>query len=628
MNPRTTLIMLGIACVLGAVALVVMLRNPGARPLSGDPNAGSGLRGGELIGRALAEVSLGRPLDPAEVAQITLIRSIPARAGAKETDSERLVFERTSARPQPTWRMTEPSTAAGNRFAIEGFLARAAGLAIVEVISEDELVGDLSPSDLRLDEPAVRARLTLETGEELHLDLGRRSVAGRAFTRLGGAGPVYVVDDALHRRLEESDPVAWRDPALFGPEAQEASRVRIRVLSTANEATAPARPTAGPGAPIPADATTAGSEDEASSSVAIARILGAWRLLEPVRTHVDPVARAKWLNALSIAQAQGFLSDRRRESLDVYGLDPASEPTELTLEFDRPQADGSVARSAVSLRIGRPLDLSGQLRYAMRSDIANASIMTVNADTLASILPPGVSLIGRSVLPVQSPEVRWIEFSPTASTAVAPEGSDDLPSNAGLTSWRIRRGVNGWERVATEAAANPLDAGGDDPLAADVMTTPVPDAVVSALLSLLTQPLPGATYLTDSTALAAGTPRNPGAGTEAPSSMASRLVEHLGVLRVEHLGTLRAGAFTEIELPAGIEVFAATAPLAQPAGGDPEAPAAAEATATFPVLVSDGGVVRFDPHRPLPSLTLTPVASASEGSAGDAQAGADDGDVK
>src|SRR5262245_20278075 len=200
------------------------------------------------------------PVD--DITRITL-----ARAGEPP-----MIFERTG----PNWMQMQPLEYPMDPFSMRQFATLA---------HEVEMAGSLSPADLRggqtlesisLQPPA--AEITFEwPGGSTTLQLGRRSVAGRAYLRVRGDEAIYIVNTKLHERALDMDPHEWRHRNIFHNVGVESSRIEW---------------------------------ENGPSKLVLARDRKLWKMLEPAQTRVDPVGRDAYMQMLSAAKLGSFVLDQ------------------------------------------------------------------------------------------------------------------------------------------------------------------------------------------------------------------------------------------------------------------------------------------------------------------------------
>jgi len=196
------------------------------------------------------------------------------------------------------WQQTEPVVHAVDGWSMRqlvGKLLKAEAVRSVRLSeskqqSEQELVqAGLSPAAARIE---LREGAASDgPGRVVAVELGRRSLAGRAFARV--VAPVaregyQVVDAELHEYALGRDPKEFRRRDLF-PDLGEVDRVSYR---------------------------TEGGE------LVLERAGRDYAVRAPVRTRADRVQVEEFLDALRRSKSAGFVADRPAE-LSVYGLAPA-----------------------------------------------------------------------------------------------------------------------------------------------------------------------------------------------------------------------------------------------------------------------------------------------------------------
>jgi hypothetical protein len=293
------------AFILAIVAVATAL-------LTGGEHRGVGQQAGRGESRPLVSPD-ELPVD--EVTRITLIRH----------DDQRLVFERAA---EGRWIQVEPFEHPLDRFAVRRLITAATEVQVVDVLEVDAHIAgkrtDESPwalADLALDPP--EARITYDwAGDSLTIELGRRTVAGRAYLRRSGERYVSVVNQALHRQAVELDPREWRDRTIFTSVGIESDRI-IRTVGRAR--------------------------------LVIERDRRQWRITEPIQTRVDPFRREQMIQSLASARAGGFIVDQPAD-LSRFGLDPPVAMIEVVTQAHK---------SHERLRIGSTAGAGTQDRFGI-----------------------------------------------------------------------------------------------------------------------------------------------------------------------------------------------------------------------------------------------------------------------
>ena len=243
------------------------------------------------------------------------------------------------------WQQIEPFPVGLDAYSVRQIGTAAQGLTRVDVIELDD---PETAARLGLDPPAATVTWRWADGEE-SIDLGNRTLAGRAWVRFGDEPDrAALVDAGLHEKVLESDFRFLRD----------------RVLA----------PRAG--------AETVGVVIEAGQErMELTRTDAGWELVEPVRTRGDDAAIADWLARVARTRASGYLHDQP-DRIDRFGL---AEPIgRLTL----------TARSGSTPRVillGDPIGVGSADRYAIVE--GSPTIMRLDEPTQQVLVPTAASLV-------------------------------------------------------------------------------------------------------------------------------------------------------------------------------------------------------------------------------------------
>jgi len=234
--------------------------------------------------------------------------------------------------------------------------------------------------------PVARIELLEEAASgaprrELTVELGRRSLAGRAFARVllpGELGRYHVVDAELHEFALARDPKEFRRRDLF-IDLGEVDRL---------------------------------SYAASGGELVLERSGRDYRIASPVRARAERVQVEEYLDAIRRAKSAGFVADRPMD-LSVYGLDPAV----ATLRVD----SGGVQRA---LLIGDAVSIGAQDRFGLVD--GTTTVIRIPAAVLAPMLPRVERLVDAVASGVRSRDVGGIEIA------------------AGPSRLSLRRETDGW----------------------------------------------------------------------------------------------------------------------------------------------------------------------------------------
>ena len=284
-------------------------------------------------------------------------RVVVERADADGGDVLRYVFERGPA----GWRQIEPFEVSAEGFAVRRLVVAAADLAatrrtpVAELSNDDGGLGrlGLDPADARIE--------LAWPGGSTAIDLGARTVAGRAWIRVSGNDDLLVVGDGLHERAVDDDPRNWRSRRLFPSETEV---VAIGIMN-------------GP-------VTTTLERDGRR-----------WAMRSPIETRADPEAIDRLVAVVGRVEHDGFVVDDPQD-LGRFGL---AEPA-ATLAVTRD--DGTVER----LLVGGPSGLVSRDRFAMIEGVP--TVVRLDEATLRGLLPAVTGLIEPTGTGVRPADVRSI----------------------------------------------------------------------------------------------------------------------------------------------------------------------------------------------------------------------------
>ena len=294
-------------------------------------------------------------------------RIVVERRDADGGEVLRYVFERGTA----GWRQMEPFEVAAEGFAVRQLVVAAADLAATRRTpiaglaapggdddADDDADGGLAR--LGLDPPDARVELAWPGGSTT-IDLGARTVAGRAWIRVAEGDDLLVVGDGLHERAVDDDPRNWRSRRLF-PSETEVVAVEVR------------------NGPV----TTTLERDGRR-----------WAMRSPIETRVDPEAIDRLQAVIGRVEHDGFVADDPKD-LSRFGLaDPAAT---LTVARDGDEVE--------RLLVGGPSGLVSRDRFAMIEGVP--TIVRLDEPTLRGLLPAVTGLIEPTGTGVRPADVRSI----------------------------------------------------------------------------------------------------------------------------------------------------------------------------------------------------------------------------
>lgn len=357
--------------------------------------------------QARAALVTRESIDIEKLSEVVIEREprLDARGGADGART-RYRFERRGA----SWWQVEPVTHPADGWAVRQLAAKVLKTESVRSVRLADASGRPSPGTLAsagLSPPQGRITLRETAGtsagrREVVIELGRRSLAGRAYARVvapASPEPRYdVVDGSLHDLALERDPSEFRRRDLF-VDLGEIDRVEL-------------------------------SNGDVTTS--IKRVGRAFRMDAPVKTRADRERCEELLDAIRRARSAGFVIDNPAR-LAVYGLEPPAAVIGV-------ESGGTRTR----LRIGDPVSIGAQDRFALVE--GTATVVRLPAAVLAGIAPRADRLIDLVAAGVRSQDVGAIEI------------------RRGEASIVLTRETDRWRAVVTEPELGEL-AGSADPAA-------------------------------------------------------------------------------------------------------------------------------------------------------------------
>ncbi len=292
------------------------------------------------------------------VRKITLNRS----------DDEPIVFSRTD----DGWSQSEPFTFKMDPFSMRQLLILPAQVMVSQEIDSSQQTGSLSAKELSLDPPI--AELIYEWGDEqLKMQFGRRSVAGRWYVRIAGHEQIYIATGDLYERAVAADPKEWRDRTIFTNASVNSDKVIV---------------------------------NRGTNQIELIRDKKQWKMNIPVKTRLDDVAMDEIFRALTTAKSGGFIVDQPG-SLSEFGL--AEPKVSVTVNWTEVVSeDNKIVRNSKheTLLIGASKGIGSGDRFGMMQGqdvvfilpekmrlgmLRNAN--TIVARTASGVLPANIKAI-------------------------------------------------------------------------------------------------------------------------------------------------------------------------------------------------------------------------------------------
>jgi hypothetical protein len=307
-----------------------------------------------------------------------------------------LVFVRdgagwTQAQPFP-----HPADAASIRAVVDAFAALERSRAI-----DPGSIGPEARAALGLEPPKARVTLGWKGGQR-SIDLGRRTIAGRAWAHVDGRPEAVSVDTALHALAVDADPRQWRAMRLWDAARGDVGRIEVRY------------------GPKPEQRVTLERKD------------GRWRSTAPFATRLDADAVRSYVEALARAEGDAFAADQPAD-LAAFGLAAPERGVTLARAGGASGASGTSGASGAALGaidVGAPVAEGAPERFA-RVD-GRPAVMQLGTKALAAMFPPPAFFVdprGCDAVPADVKRVQWVPF---------------LAGAPGEPAWTLERSLDAW----------------------------------------------------------------------------------------------------------------------------------------------------------------------------------------
>ena len=284
-----------------------------------------------------------------------LPRNLVDRIEVQREDDEVLVFGREDGQ----WWLVEPFR---HRMRNAAMVSLVEGGLATQVVDKLDGVDASNLSRFELAPPRGSISYQWEGGE-MSIDLGRSGIGGRSYMRLGGAGPVLVVNDVLQQRLLGVDPVQWRDRTLFPGMNIEIDRIE-RIVG--------------------------------DNHVVLERDGRAWNFKSPIQSRIDEEAMGNFVINLARAEWGDVLLDQP-ESAASFGLDPPAARLLITgKDLQR------------TLLIGNQLGGDTLARAGMIEGIP--VVVKLDEETVGTIFPNPTELLDYRASGIHPADVKSIEI--------------------------------------------------------------------------------------------------------------------------------------------------------------------------------------------------------------------------
>ena len=271
---------------------------------------------------------------------------------------------------------------------------------------------------LGLTPPAATLKLTWPGGER-SVELGRRTVAGRAWAHVIGRAEAASIDASLHAIAVDGDPRQWRSTRLYEPGPADVGGIELRY------GLAP------------------------SQRLWLTRAEGKWRIQSPVSTRADADAVRGYVEALARAQADAFDTDRPND-WSTFGLSAPERSVRLYL----PNAASALssANTVGAIDVGVTAAEGAQERFGRIAE--RETVVQLGTKALAALFPPPAFFVDPRGSDVVQADVRAVTFTAFDPTGVSDAAAAALGA-APVPAFRLERTLDGWNITTPGADPRP-----------------------------------------------------------------------------------------------------------------------------------------------------------------------------
>ena len=271
---------------------------------------------------------------------------------------------------------------------------------------------------LGLTPPAATLKLTWPGGER-SVELGRRTVAGRAWAHVIGRAEAASIDASLHAIAVDGDPRQWRSTRLYEPGPADVGGIELRY------GLAP------------------------SQRLWLTRAEGKWRIQSPVSTRADADAVRGYVEALARAQADAFVTDRPND-WSTFGLSAPERSVRLYV----PNVASALSSANIigAIDVGVTAAEGAQERFGRIAD--RETVVQLGTKALAALFPPPAFFVDPRGSDVVQADVRAVTF-----TAFDPTGLNDAAASTFgsplAPTFRLERTLDGWNITTPDVDPRP-----------------------------------------------------------------------------------------------------------------------------------------------------------------------------
>lgn len=350
------------------------------------------------------------------------------------SDEEPIVFVRTSM----GWVQQSPFTHPADPASIREVIDVSAALQTTRAVDPASIDTEARAA-LGLAPPAATLRLAWPDGER-SIELGSRTVAGRAWAHVIGRAEAASIDASLHTIAVAGDPRQWRSTHLYEPGPVDVGGIELRY------GLAP------------------------SQRLTLARAAGKWRIESPVSTRADADAVRGYVEALARAQADAFVTDSPNDwstfglsaperSVRLYAANAAAANViENAVPADAIAGSSSPAAALPAVAVIGAIDVGvtaaegAQERFGRIAE--RETVVQLGTKALAALFPPPAFFVDPRGSDVVQADVRAVTFTAFDPTGVS-DAAAAAPGAAPVPAFRLERTLDGWNITTSGSDPRP-----------------------------------------------------------------------------------------------------------------------------------------------------------------------------
>ena len=325
------------------------------------------------------------------------------------SNEEPIVFVRTAT----GWMQQSPFAHPADPASIREVIDVSAALQTTRAI-DPASIDPAARAALGLTPPAATLKLAWPGGER-SIELGRRTVAGRAWAHVIGRAEAASIDASLHAIAVDGDPRQWRSTQLYEPGPADVGGIELRY------GLAP------------------------SQHLTLARAAGKWRIESPVSTRADADAVRGYLEALARAQADAFVTDSPND-WSTFGLSAPERSVRLFAALPPDVIIGAID-------VGVTAAEGAQERFGRIAE--RATVVQLGTKALAALFPPPAFFVDPRGSDVVQADVRAVTFIAFDPTGVSDAAAAAAPGAAPVPAFRLERTLDGWNITTPGADPRP-----------------------------------------------------------------------------------------------------------------------------------------------------------------------------